>query len=115
MVKRIVVGAHYGLRDWLAQRVTALVMAVYIVIFVGILLAHPALQYVEWKALFSSQWMRVASLLFALSLLWHAWIGMRDIWMDYIPHTGARLLLEIATLIWLTGCGIWAPQILWGM
>ncbi len=27
MVNRIVVGAHYGLKDWLVQRVTAVVMA----------------------------------------------------------------------------------------
>ena len=27
--KRIVVGAHYGLRDWLAQRVTAVLMALF--------------------------------------------------------------------------------------
>ncbi|MFP3562496.1 succinate dehydrogenase, hydrophobic membrane anchor protein, partial [Paraburkholderia sp. SIMBA_049] len=26
--KRLVVGAHYGLRDWLAQRITAVIMAV---------------------------------------------------------------------------------------
>lgn len=30
--KRLVVGAHYGLRDWMAQRVTAIIMAIYTVI-----------------------------------------------------------------------------------
>jgi len=29
MVNRIVVGAHYGLRDWLMQRVTAVIMLAY--------------------------------------------------------------------------------------
>ena len=27
--RRIVVGAHYGLRDWLSQRVTAALMAIF--------------------------------------------------------------------------------------
>ena len=30
--KRVVVGAHYGLRDWLSQRVTAGLMALYTII-----------------------------------------------------------------------------------
>ena len=32
MVKRIVTGAHYGLRDWLVQRLTAGVMLAFSVI-----------------------------------------------------------------------------------
>ncbi|MEY3427639.1 MAG: hypothetical protein RIS60_991, partial [Pseudomonadota bacterium] len=30
--KRVVVGAHYGIRDWLAQRVTATLMAAFTVV-----------------------------------------------------------------------------------
>ena len=69
MVNRIVVGAHYGLKDWLAQRITACVMAVYTVIFLVVLLAGGPWNYNSWKALFSQGWMRFATLLFILSLL----------------------------------------------
>ena len=33
--KRLVVGAHYGLKDFLAQRVTAVIMAVYTVVLLA--------------------------------------------------------------------------------
>jgi succinate dehydrogenase / fumarate reductase membrane anchor subunit len=113
MVNRIVVGAHYGLKDWLAQRVTACVMAVYTVILLVALLAGGPWNYNSWKALFSQGWMRFATLLFILSLLYHAWVGVRDIWMDYVKNTGLRLALEAATVLWLVGCGGWAVQVIW--
>ena len=113
MVKKIVVGAHYGLRDWLAQRVTAVIMAVYIIPFALVLLAQPAGDYASWKALFASQWMRLATLLFLLSLYYHAWIGVRDILMDYVQPTGIRLAAQILVILALMGCSVWSAQILW--
>ncbi|HTN93515.1 MAG TPA: succinate dehydrogenase, hydrophobic membrane anchor protein, partial [Gallionella sp.] len=84
MVKRVVVGAHYGLRDWLLQRITAVLMAVYLVLLAGYLLMQPYVDYDVWTALFSSQVVRTFTLLFLLSLFYHAWVGIRDIVMDYI-------------------------------
>ena len=115
MVKRIVTGAHYGLKDWLAQRITALVMAVYVVAFVSILLACTPHSYENWRALFAHQLMRIATLVFFLSLFWHAWIGMRDILMDYIKPTGVRLGLEVAVVLVLAGYAVWVVQILWSL
>ena len=51
MVKRQVVGAHYGLRDWLAQRVTAVIMVVYTVIILSTVAALPQMDYWQWKVL----------------------------------------------------------------
>jgi succinate dehydrogenase / fumarate reductase membrane anchor subunit len=115
MVKRVVTGAHYGLKDWLAQRITALVMAVYVIVFVGILLACTPRSYEDWHALFAHQPMRIATLVFFLSLFWHAWIGMRDILMDYIKPTGVRLALEVAVVLVLAGYAVWVVQILWSL
>jgi succinate dehydrogenase membrane anchor subunit len=114
MVKSVV-GAHYGLRDWLVQRVTALLMAVYTVVFVGILLICPPQHYGEWRTLFENQPMRVATFLFFVSLFWHAWIGVRDILMDYIKPTPVRLGLEIVAAVLLVGYAGWAIQILWSL
>ena len=113
MVKRIVTGAHYGLKDWLAQRITALVMAVYVVAFVGMLLICPVQGHEQWRALFDHQTMRVATLIFFLSLFWHAWVGMRDILMDYAKHTGVRLGLEVIVVLVLAAYALWAVEILW--
>jgi succinate dehydrogenase / fumarate reductase, membrane anchor subunit len=113
VVNRIVVGAHYGLRDWLAQRVTAAIMAVYSVIVLVVLLTGAPISYDVWKDLFAQGWMRVATLLFAASFAWHAWVGMRDILMDYVKPAGARLTLEIVVLLALAGYLGWTVQILW--
>jgi succinate dehydrogenase / fumarate reductase membrane anchor subunit len=115
MVKRVIVGAHYGLKDWLAQRVTALLMAVYTLLFAGILLICPPQHYGDWRGLFENQWMRVATFLFFVSLFWHAWIGVRDILMDYVKPTAVRLGLEIIVAVLLVGYAGWAIQILWSL
>jgi len=113
LVKRLVVGAHYGLRDWLAQRITALIMAVYSVIVAGIVLKNSPLTYPVWRDLFTQGWMRVATLLFAVSLVWHAWVGVRDILMDYIKPDGLRLTLQVLFILLLASYLGWAVQILW--
>ena len=115
MVRRVVVGAHYGLRDWLAQRVTAAVMAVYTVLFAGALIVARPTNYSEWRALFGGQPMKLAALLFFLSLCLHAWIGMRDILMDYIHPVSWRLGLQVLAVLMLTAWALWAIQILWSV
>jgi succinate dehydrogenase / fumarate reductase, membrane anchor subunit len=113
MVKRIVVGAHYGLGSWLAQRITALVMAAYTVLLAVALLASGPLDYAGWTALFSGGWMRLATLIFFVSLAWHAWVGARDIVMDYVKPDGLRLALYVLVILLLAGYIGWAAQILW--
>jgi succinate dehydrogenase / fumarate reductase membrane anchor subunit len=113
MVKGIIVGAHYGLKDWLAQRITAVVMALYTLILAVCVLTGPSLTQESWRALLSGSFMRFATFLFILSLMYHAWVGVRDIWMDYVKPTGVRLALHVATLLALVGYAGWAVQILW--
>lgn len=113
MVKRFVVGAHYGTRDWLAQRITAAIMAVYTVILLVLMLQRSPFTQDAWKALFTQGWMRVATLIFAASLAWHAWVGVRDILMDYIKHDGPRLALQVLTILLLAGYLSWTIEILW--
>ena len=110
---RIVVGAHYGLRDWLAQRVTAVILLAYTVLLLGAAFVTPELTYGTWAELFASVWMKVATLLAVIALIWHAWVGVRDIFMDYIKPTGVRLVLQVATVVALVGYALWAVIILW--
>jgi succinate dehydrogenase / fumarate reductase, membrane anchor subunit len=113
VVERVVTGAHYGLRDWLAQRITAVVMAVYTVILLMVLIGAPPYSHAVWKDLFAQGWMRVATLLFAASFAWHAWVGVRDILMDYIKPVSVRLSLQIMVLLTIAGYLGWTIQILW--
>jgi succinate dehydrogenase / fumarate reductase membrane anchor subunit len=114
VVKRVIVGAHYGLKDWLAQRLTAVAMAVYTLVLLAIVANHGGIDYPFWQALFASTAFRVATLLFGLAVLWHAWVGMRDIWMDYVKATALRLTLEMLTVVVLLGYAAWLADILWG-
>lgn len=111
--KRIVVGAHYGLRDWLAQRITAVLMALFTVIVLAQVLMPGEMGYDKWAGIFSAQWMKFLTFSVIVSLLYHAWVGVRDIWMDYIKPVGLRLSLQVFTLVWLVGCAGWAVQVLW--
>ncbi|MDR2015579.1 MAG: succinate dehydrogenase, hydrophobic membrane anchor protein [Azoarcus sp.] len=113
MVKRHVIGAHYGLKDWLAQRATAIYMALFTLVFVASLFCLPEFNYQTWAGLFSSAWVRFFSFLFIVSLCYHAWIGMRDIWMDYVKAAGLRLALHLIVLFLLVGYAGWAVRILW--
>jgi succinate dehydrogenase / fumarate reductase membrane anchor subunit len=112
--KRIVVGAHYGLRDWLGQRITAALMALFtILVLTRILFSKGPIGYELWAGIFSSQWMKALTFTVIIALLYHVWVGMRDIWMDYIKPVWLRLTLHVFTLVWLIACAGWGIQILW--
>ena len=111
--KRVVVGAHYGMRDWLIQRVTAALMALFtLVVLVQLLLPGP-MGYDKWAGIFAAQWMKVLTFAVIVALGYHAWVGVRDIWMDYVKSVALRLVLQVATIVWLVGCMGWAVQVLW--
>ncbi len=111
--KRLVVGAHYGLRDWMAQRATAIVMAIYTVILLVSFLGASDFSYDGWAGLFAHQWFKVATFVTIIALIYHVWVGVRDTLMDYVKPVGLKLTLNVATLVWLIGCAGWAAQILW--
>jgi succinate dehydrogenase / fumarate reductase, membrane anchor subunit len=111
--KRIVTGASYGLRDWMAQRVTALLMALFtIVLLVQVIFGEPV-SYYKWAGIFAQQWMKTLTFVVILSILYHVWVGVRDIFMDYIKPVGIRLALHVFAIVWLVGCAGWAIQVLW--
>lgn len=112
--KRTVVGAHYGLRDWLVQRITGALMALFtLVLLAQVLLASGPIGYDTWADIFSTQWMKVLTFAVIVAMIWHIWVGVRDIWMDYVKPVGLRLALQVFTIVWLVGCAGWAIQVLW--
>lgn len=111
--KRLVVGAQYGMRDWLAQRITAAIMAIYTIVLLVLFFGAHDFSYEGWASIFSAQWMKLATFVTLLSLFYHAWVGVRDIWMDYVKPVGVRLLLQSLTIVWLLASAGYAAQILW--
>jgi len=117
--KRLVVGAHYGVGDFMVQRITAVILAVYtLILLVGVLIM-PSFTYEHWRALFTFKLGvfplgQVLATLAFFALCWHAWIGVRDIWMDYVKPVSLRLGLQVLTLLWLIGSLVYFAVILWG-
>lgn len=102
----------HGLRAWLLQRFTA----VYLLLFLAYLALHfgrtPVADYAAWRAWLADPLVNLATGLFALSLLIHAWVGIRDVIMDYVRHTGLRVALLAAVALTLAGCGLWVLRVL---
>ncbi len=112
--KRVVVGAHYGLRDWLSQRVTAVLMALFaLALLAQVIFSKGPIGYDKWAGIFSSQWMKVLTFSVIVAMLYHVWVGVRDIWMDYVKPVSVRLSLQVFSIVWLVGCAGWAIQVLW--
>lgn len=115
MVDRKLTGAHYGLRDWAMQRITAVLMAIYTVFFFIFLLSlFNADSYEAWQAFFGKTWVKVFTQTTLIALFLHAWVGIRDLWMDYIKPFGVRLFLQSATIIWLVACTVYSIFVIWG-
>ena len=113
-VDKLPVGAHYGLRDWLSQRITAVVMTLYTALFLGVVLWNGGLDYATWRVLFSGNAFRVATFVFMVALFVHAWVGVRNILMDYAKPMSVRLTLQIIVICLLIAYSGWTIQVLWG-
>jgi succinate dehydrogenase / fumarate reductase membrane anchor subunit len=112
--RRVVTGAHYGTRDWLAQRATAALIALFtFIVLAKLLLTSGPIGYETWAGIFAAQWMKTLTFSVLIGLFYHAWVGVRDIWMDYVKPPGIRLALHMFTIVWLVGCLGWAVQVLW--
>lgn len=111
--KRLVVGAHHGFKDWLLQRITAVIMALYTIVLLVLFMLSEEHNYQNWAALFAHPLLKILTFMTFLSLFFHAWVGIRDIWMDYIKPLSIRLIMHVLTALWLIGCTVYAALILW--
>jgi succinate dehydrogenase / fumarate reductase, membrane anchor subunit len=104
--------AHTGTLEWLLQRVTALYLSGFVVYLVLTFSFAPLRDYLAWKTWFSQGPVRVAWALFFASLLLHAWIGLRSVYMDYLHTMWIRFSVSLATAFGLLSLALWAVQIL---
>jgi len=101
-----------GLRAWALQRATAVYLGLFFIYLVGALAVAPPADAAAWQAWMSHPVMSIASLVFVLALLVHAWVGVRDIIIDYLWHTGVRMAALALVALVLAGSGLWALQTL---
>lgn len=116
MVRNNLTGAHYGIGSWLLQRVTAIVMLLLLILFLGLIvfLTHKAdASFISWQIMFHQTWLKVCMTVFFVALLLHAWVGVRDIWMDYVKCAKLRLTLHTLTVLWLVASFIYTIKVIW--
>ena len=83
-------------------------------LLLGILLWNGRFEYDSWRALFTSGAFRSVTFVFMLAVFYHAWVGMRNILMDYVKPVAVRLILQVLVICALLGYVGWTIQILWG-
>ena len=115
MVTQITSFGRSGLYDWMMQRVSALVLAVYSIFIIGYLLLNPDLTYEQWSGLFETTSMRIFSLLALLSVGIHSWIGLWSVSTDYIKATGVRFFFQSLCGLVMLIYVVWGVQVLWGL
>ena len=122
MVTSITSLTRSGLRDWMVQRLSAVILAAYTVFIIVWLVLQPDVGYLIWKELFDQTWMRIFSLLTLFSLGAHAWIGMWTIAGDYLNERALgskapaiRFLFQLLCAIVMFVYMVWGVQILWGL
>lgn len=115
MVSNVSSVPNRGIRDWLIQRVSAVVIAVYFLYLLFYVATTPGIDFYDWQALFQQTWMRIFSLIFLIMLSLHAWIGVWTIITDYLKNTTIRILSQLIVIFALLSCVIWGIQILWGV
>ncbi len=114
MVKSITSFSSNGLRDWLLQRITAVILGVFFLVVLGFFVANPNPTYQCWYALFDCNAMKLLTIFALLSMVMHGWIGLWIVLTDYVKPKGLRLVLQIAIILTLIALLVWGIQILWG-
>lgn len=105
MLIQLLTEKYPGMRLWLSQRLTAVIMVIYVVFSLGYWCMMLPVDYAAWHRAITPWWWRLASALFFCSLCVHAWLGVRDVLRDYIANTRLRdylqLLVEMLLLLYL--------------
>ncbi len=111
-----------GLYDWIVQRATAVLMAVYTVVMLGFFLYQSSeLTYQVWVSFIGSLPMRIFTVLILFSAIAHAWVGLWTVATDYLTVRQLGSSGTVLRLLFLAACAllgavylIWGVMILWG-
>lgn len=101
-----------GYKDWLIQRVSALLIGGYALFLIIYLVCMPHISFMQWTILFNYTWMQVLTLLVVIAVCWHAWIGLWTVFTDYIKCGFARVFLQAGLCILLVSYIIWCVSII---
>lgn len=103
-----------GLRAWIVQRVTAVYVAAFVIYAATSLVLAPPTSFEAWGAWVGSPVNSVAGALFFGALLLHAWVGIRDVVLDYVHSLALRIVVLTGVGLALVAQAIWVLRILSG-
>ena len=101
-----------GLRAWLIQRLSAVYMLLFIIFVLCHFLLDPPRSYQAWAAWIRNPGVSIAVAVFFTALLLHAWVGVRDVILDYVHPLGVRVAMLALLGAGLAAIGLWVLQIL---
>lgn len=104
-----------GVHDFILVRATAIVLTLYIIYMVGFFAISGDVTYDAWMGFFSSAFTKVFTLLALISTLIHTWIGMWQVFTDYVKSTALRLGLQLLTVVALLVYVIYGFVVVWGV
>lgn len=96
-----------GMKAWLIQRFSGIYIALVGIVLVVMIWTEQPENYQQWSAIFSGPWMQTALSIFIVTLLFHAWIGLRDIILDYIHPIWIKMLVMTGVVLMLVASGFW--------
>lgn len=96
-----------GMRAWLLQRLTAVYIAIYSLSLIVWISTNFPVSYSNWYGIFSHPIILISTVIFYLSLFIHAWVGVRDILVDYAKPSSVRFILLTALALFLTVMTAW--------
>ena len=120
MVKPVTAFGRSGLHDWYVQRLSALVLAAYVLTLLGWAMVQglstdTGVDYMSWRDLFSCLPFKIFSLLSLLALTAHAWVGMWTIMTDYVKPMAARFMAQSIIILMALSVLLWGVTILWSV
>jgi succinate dehydrogenase / fumarate reductase, membrane anchor subunit len=108
----VVKASHSGLRDWLIQRITAVLIGLYFIFICVYLLSNQPLYFAQWRHLFDNAFIKIITLLVLIATVWHAWIGLWTVLTDYVKNLSVRIVLQSLVILLLLGYVLWGVVIL---
>ena len=115
MLIQLLTNKYPGMRLWLSQRLSAVIMAIYIVLLIALLIIQQPVGFDAWHVFVSPAWFKLTTFLFFVSLFSHAWLGVRDVLKDYIFNLDLRNYLQIIVDVLLLVYLAWVSVILWNI
>jgi len=101
-----------GVIDWIVQRKSAVVLAVYFIYLAIFLITNNPLTFEKWIIFFSPLYFKIFTLVFLYCLVAHAWVGVWIIATDYLQNLKVRGLFLFICKLCLIGYWFWGAIIL---